>query len=239
MRLRASAGERPQLTLRLLSLGARQDAENAVDRLAARCGPADRAVFRQVPHAQAMRELAQCESLSDEQSRLPGRLPGRHPLGALRRGAQTARSHFFRHLVPDAGWRALVRTVESFDAPEGGAAEVLLTALGGAVGRVPVHATAFVHRRERVLAQYLAHLPAPHGGPSEPLGAAGTGRHAAWVRRVWESQRPHASGAAYQNYADPDLDDWRTAYYGPAAARLAEVKRAWDPDRVFDFPQAV
>ncbi|GAA3051273.1 hypothetical protein GCM10020000_35590 [Streptomyces olivoverticillatus] len=51
--------------------------------------------------------------------------------------------------------------------------------------------------------------------------------------------RRYASGAAYQNYTDPTLKDWRKAYYGDAADRLAKIKRQYDPGRLFDFPQAL
>ncbi|HLL35955.1 MAG TPA: BBE domain-containing protein, partial [Streptomyces sp.] len=47
------------------------------------------------------------------------------------------------------------------------------------------------------------------------------------------------SGAAYQNYTDPALKDWRTAYYGDAAPRLTKLKRTYDPGRVFTYPQAL
>jgi FAD/FMN-containing dehydrogenase len=48
-----------------------------------------------------------------------------------------------------------------------------------------------------------------------------------------------ASDAAYVNFTDPDLEGWRQAYYGSNAARLAQVKRRYDPDRFFTFPQAI
>jgi FAD/FMN-containing dehydrogenase len=51
--------------------------------------------------------------------------------------------------------------------------------------------------------------------------------------------RPYASGAAYQNYTDPTLRDWRKAYYGAAAPRLAAVKKQYDPTRFFSYAQGV
>jgi FAD/FMN-containing dehydrogenase len=60
-----------------------------------------------------------------------------------------------------------------------------------------------------------------------------------WLDSAYAAMRPYASGAAYQNYTDPDLTDWRKAYYGDAAPRLARLKHQYDPDRVFTYPQAL
>ena len=51
--------------------------------------------------------------------------------------------------------------------------------------------------------------------------------------------RPFSTAEAYQNFIDPALADWQDAYYGANLARLRQVKRDWDPDRVFRFPQAI
>ena len=49
----------------------------------------------------------------------------------------------------------------------------------------------------------------------------------------------HASGAAYQNYTDPTLTNWKKAYYGEATPRLTTIKKQYDPNRFFTFPQAL
>jgi FAD/FMN-containing dehydrogenase len=51
--------------------------------------------------------------------------------------------------------------------------------------------------------------------------------------------RPWASGQCYQNYVDPDLKNWRQAYYGANYARLAQIKATYDPTQVFKFPQGI
>jgi len=38
---------------------------------------------------------------------------------------------------------------------------------------------------------------------------------------------------------EPDLTNWAAAYYGANYPRLQRTKRRYDPDRLFDFPQAV
>jgi hypothetical protein len=51
--------------------------------------------------------------------------------------------------------------------------------------------------------------------------------------------RPHFGDHAYVNYVDPELKNWRQQYYGANAARLAQVKAAYDPHRLFRLPQGV
>ena len=38
---------------------------------------------------------------------------------------------------------------------------------------------------------------------------------------------------------DPDLTNWQQAYYGANYARLARIKKAYDPAQVFKFPQGI
>ncbi|MFJ7998644.1 FAD-binding oxidoreductase [Streptomyces sp. NPDC096310] len=228
-------GVTPTVSLSVLSLGTEQDLKNAIDRLAdgpGGPGSARSVSVRRRGYEEAMLGYAGCAGYTEEQCGLPGTLPGRDPGGALGRETYAGASDFFDRSLSAAGRRALTGAVEGFTrlpVSQAGGGTIALTALGGAVNRVDPAATAFVHRRSRLLAQYI--------GAWRP-GTPGTEQRA-WLKNARGAMRRHASGAAYQNYADPTLTDWRSAYYGTAADRLTRLKSRYDPDRLFDFPQAL
>ncbi len=226
LHLDTTVGGAPQLSVAAFSLGSYGDLQNAVDRLADRLGPASEVSLRRHDsYAGAMNSYAGCADRTADECHLRGAVPGRTVDGQLERDTYTARSDFYDRSLTEAGADALVARMEALSSRGGGGAgSVALTALGGAVNRVPVTATAFTHRSSRFLAQYLA---------SGSL--SGTG----WLDEVHTAMRPYASGAAYQNYTDAALRDWRRAYYGPAADRLTTVKHTYDPTRLFDYPQAI
>ena len=89
-----------------------------------------------------------------------------------------------------------------------------------------------MHRNSLFLAQYSTSW-------NEGGSAAGAGRQHDWLRSFYASMRPWASGQCYQNYVDPDLKNWRQAYYGANYARLAQIKKTYDPAQVFQFPQGI
>jgi FAD/FMN-containing dehydrogenase len=51
--------------------------------------------------------------------------------------------------------------------------------------------------------------------------------------------QPYLSGGAYQNFTDRGQEDWQHAYYGGNFKRLVEIKRARDPDNLFQFGQSI
>jgi hypothetical protein len=57
--------------------------------------------------------------------------------------------------------------------------------------------------------------------------------------RSWTSVHPWGSGRVFQNFADPDLEDWADAYYGPNVDRLVRVKARYDPANLFRFDQSL
>jgi len=135
-------------------------------------------------------------------------------------------------LVAD-GLQTMVAAVEKWPGssnPDGAGAA--LFAWGGVINDVPVSATAFAHRD----AQFLLSMDTSWQ-PDDP--AEVIRGNLDWLDGFYRDMGEFAPDASYLNFADPDLEDWRLAYYGPNAARLVEVKRRYDPDRIFSFAQAI
>lgn len=45
--------------------------------------------------------------------------------------------------------------------------------------------------------------------------------------------------AHYRNYPDINFKDWETMYYGDNYARLQDIKRQYDPEDLFHYPQSI
>ncbi|WP_447038801.1 FAD-binding oxidoreductase [Streptomyces sp. DSM 118878] len=222
-------GGTPTVSVACFSLGTYGELQNAVDRLADKIGASARSVsLKRRTYEEAMEVYAGCSSFAaDDQCHLPGATPGRDTQGALQRETYAASSDFFDRSLSAAGIRAMLSQIENVTGASAGS--IALTALGGAINRVDPTATAFVHRRSRMLAQYIA---------SWRAGTSGSAARA-WLKKAHGSMGRYASGAAYQNYTDSTLTNWREAYYGDAAPRLKKLKKQYDPNRFFDFPQAL
>ena len=104
-----------------------------------------------------------------------------------------------------------------------------LQRLHGAAARVPPDATAFPHRRDQYDLLALAQWQDP----------AATAANVAWVRELYAALRPHLQDAVYVNNLGAEDADRVHAAYGPNHARLAEVKRTWDPANVFRLNQNI
>jgi hypothetical protein len=133
-----------------------------------------------------------------------------------------SKSEFFHRPLPDQAVTELLG-IFSQDQPTGQRRELNFTPMGGAYNRVPAEATAFVHRSERFLLEHAA--------------AGADAAH--WARRSWAIVHPWGSGRVYPNFPDPDLTNPAEAYHGGNHARLAAVKRAYDPQRLLHFPQSI
>jgi FAD/FMN-containing dehydrogenase len=55
-----------------------------------------------------------------------------------------------------------------------------------------------------------------------------------WARSSWRDMKQFSTGGTYVNFlTEEETDDRVAAAYGGNLKRLAEIKRAWDPDNVF------
>jgi FAD/FMN-containing dehydrogenase len=185
---------------------------------------------------EAIQLWAGCADLTVPQCREPNDGPD----GQLSRVGFTAKSDFFTGPLPADGIAGAMTWIERRQRrPEltgAGAAfapgALQFDSFGGALNRPAPDATAFVHRDAFSHGQYLAYW-APGASPDAVEA------NLDWIRSFHGAMRPWASGSAYQNYIDPDLADWERAYYGANLGRLRAVKRAYDPDELFRFPQGI
>jgi FAD/FMN-containing dehydrogenase len=129
------------------------------------------------------------------------------------------RSEFFANSISD---RTLVSLLTRLGEPRAtGRRQLGFTAMGGAYNRITPDTTAFAHRGERFLVEHV-------GDATDP-----------WVDDSWAIAHADGSGRVYPNFPDPVLDDWATAYHAGNYPRLCAIKKAYDPNQFFDFPQAI
>lgn len=99
---------------------------------------------------------------------------------------------------------------------------------GGAISRVAPEATAVFYRQARFIVQYDSFWTAPADGAPTM----------AWVQAFRNALLPWTQGA-YVNYVDSQIDGYLRAYYGANLERLVQVKQAYDPTNLFNFPQSI
>lgn len=147
------------------------------------------------------------------------------PGGDLDREAFGATSHVAYSALPAAGIDALLdRVAGASGLKEAG---ISVDALGGKVRDLAPDDTAFVHRRALATVQYTATFTGDAGARADTF-----------VRGFRAAMTPYWGNHAYVNYADPTLRDPQRAYFGANAARLAQVRRSYDPHSFFSQPQA-
>jgi hypothetical protein len=103
---------------------------------------------------------------------------------------------------------------------------------GGEINSKRPDATAYVHRNNRWL--MLVGLYWQADDPPERLA-----RNHEWQNAFYAAMLPFSTHGAYQNFADPSLQDWAKAYYGSNLDKLRQVKAAVDPSQLFRFAQAI
>jgi FAD/FMN-containing dehydrogenase len=229
----APGGHTPTVSVGGCYLGSDTDAANLLHQLYAKVGSNPSSSFLSLPQSYLTAMLAEagCSTLGYQACHLPWYASG----GKLGRQPQFAKSDYFTTPLSNSGINTLLAGIVALQkvrGAAGGVGGIAFDALGGAVNRVKPGATAFVHRNALFGAQYTTDW-------TNGAGSTGINNQHAWLRNYWSSMRRYASGQAYQNYIDPDLTNWEQAYYGGNFARLAAIKKKYDPTRLFTFPQAI
>lgn len=135
------------------------------------------------------------------------------------------KSHDFAELA-DAAIEQIVRYAGDLPRPH---CEIFVAHLGGAINRRPADATAYPHRN----AEFVLNVHARWETPQEDEICM------AWARRFFADTAPYATGGVYVNFmAQDEQSRVRDAYAGNYA-RLAELKRKYDPGNLFRANQNI
>ena len=122
---------------------------------------------------------------------------------------------------PDEAVEVFVRSAHACPSPH---SQLALAPWGGAVARVPEDATPLANRG----APWVTH---PFGLWEDP---SATPENIDWVRTFRHDIAPFANGGVYLNFIGHEGQDRIKAAFGEAKyARLAQIKRDFDPNNVF------
>ena len=104
-----------------------------------------------------------------------------------------------------------------------------LRVLGGAMARIPVDATAFAHRKSKI----MVNLAGLYANPEEK------DTHEAWVTEFAKAIQQSDKGAYVNFLADVDEAQVRTAYPDATWDRLRKIKAQYDPTNLFHLNQNI
>jgi FAD/FMN-containing dehydrogenase len=159
---------------------------------------------------------------------------GPMPYPAMFAMTEEASVHGFQHSVRSMFLRTLSNDVIHTIVEQ---AAVIMTpmtivqvrVLGGAMSRVAKDATAFAHRDKQVLVMITNFAPASED--AEPSRAR--------TERVWQALRPYADGVYVNFLADEGERRVHDAYPPATYARLAALKKLYDPTNMFHLNQNI
>ncbi|RZJ15331.1 MAG: FAD-binding oxidoreductase [Acidovorax sp.] len=152
----------------------------------------------------------------------PYTLPDNLPDGV----AETKSTGYIGVPLSTADWQ---RIIDYFKTSPNPWSLAYLEPYGGAINRYPVADSAFIHRyADADLVVDVFWTNADERTVME-----------AWLEGFMDLARPFLNGHVYQNYPDARLQDFASAYWGPAYPRLQNVKAQYDPTNFFHFQQSI
>ena len=141
-----------------------------------------------------------------------------HPTAAVR-------TLFLDHVDRDVA-EAIIGQLEAAPGPM---AVAQLRVLGGAMARVPAAATAFAHRKSRIMANFAGLYDQPEDKPEFER----------WVGGFADALRQGDTGAYVNFLGEEGAARIHAAYPKDTWERLAEIKRRYDPTNLFRLNQNI
>jgi len=159
---------------------------------------------------------------------------GPMPYPAMFAMTEEASVHGFQHSVRSMFLRTLSNGVIHTIVEQAAAIMTPMTivqvrVLGGAMSRVAKDATAFAHRDKQALVMITNFAPVSED--AEPSRAR--------TERVWQALRPYADGVYVNFLADEGERRIHDAYPPATYARLAALKKLYDPTNMFHLNQNI
>jgi hypothetical protein len=135
------------------------------------------------------------------------------------------KSHNFTD-IPDGLIDVVIRYMKNLPSPQ---CEIFFGAIGGMTTRVEPGETAYAHRD----AVYVMNV---HGRWDS---AADDGKCISWARDYFKESAAFASGGVYVNFMTEDEANRVESAYGRHFARLAAIKKKYDPENLFRVNQNI
>jgi FAD/FMN-containing dehydrogenase len=192
-----------------------------------------RGLFRGTPEEgrRAIAPLFDCGGVLDidqvdRYAALSDRLESTPSLQIATHTRTVADSRITERALSAAEWETLI---DLFVASPNSGNFIHMESYGGAIRAIAPTATAFWHRRAR----YNVFVWAFWQHEAEQTASL------KWLDDFRRVMAPLSNGGACQNYPNRDSSDYRRMYWGDNFDRLLAVKQRYDPERLFDFGQAV
>jgi FAD/FMN-containing dehydrogenase len=135
------------------------------------------------------------------------------------------KSHNFTELS-DGALNSIIEFAGQLPSPQ---CEIFIGLIAGAANRVPAEAMAYRHRDAKFVLNVHGRWDAPKDDE----------RCIAWARAFFQASAPYASAGAYVNFMTEEESDRVAAAYGANYDRLAQIKKAYDPENLFHLNQNI
>lgn len=210
----ASKPVEPFFVIRGMFRGTQADCRKALDPL-----------FRSVPGAKDHRDIwrrGTYGAMNHYLFNYPTELPPNVPTSAR----ALAKSHIVARYLSRQECRDVIELYRAWGSADN---FIGFEPYGGAINAIAPEATAFWHRRavmDVFCASFWLYEPAREKAEADIL-------------KFDQVVGPMGNGHSYQNYPNRNAKDFGHAYFGGNLERLIQVKREYDPDNFFTFPQGL